>query len=54
MSYLFHRYIQVHRRFPFRLTISAHTIKSQPIFLVSDEDYDYFRQKSNHRFQEND
>ena len=42
MSYLFHRYIQVHRRFPFRLTISAHTIKSQPILVVSDEDYDYF------------
>ena len=52
MSYLFHRYIQVHRRFPFRLTISAHTIKSQPILVVSDEDYDYLRQHPNHRIRE--
>ena len=52
MSCLFHRYIQVHRRFSFRLTISAHPIKSQPILVVSDEDYDYLRQHPNHRIRE--
>ena len=49
MSYLFHRYQEVHKRFPFRLQIDKTTIKSKPIIIVSDADFEYLKNHHDHR-----
>ena len=49
MSYLFHRYQEVHKRFPFRLQIDKTTIKSKPIIIVSDADFEYLQNHQDHR-----
>ena len=42
MSYLLHRYQEVHKRFPFRLQIDK-TAKSKPIIIVSDAGFESYK-----------
>ena len=48
MTYLFHKTLHVHRRFPFRLNIADRTIKAQPIMIVTAEDFEYLQTHLDH------
>ena len=48
MTYLFHKTLHVHRRFPFRLNIADRTIEAQPILIVSPDDFDYLQTHLDH------
>ena len=47
-SYIMHKYQQVHRRFPFRLTLPGRQIKNKPVAVIPKDDWEYLQHNLDH------
>ena len=48
-TYLAHKKLPIHNKFPFRIMLEGQAIKTRPVAAVSEEDYNYLMSHPDHR-----